>query len=58
MQSVLEQVKSQHAGLTYQVDTQRLRQVKEIIISENVRISHPTNLVLLPIIKADDPNAG
>ena len=38
--------------MTYNVDQTRMKSEKEIIITENVKISHPTDLILLPLLRS------
>ncbi len=49
--SYLEQIKSEFPRYTYKVDQTRLRVEKEIIVTERVKISHPTDLILLPLLR-------
>jgi hypothetical protein len=50
--SSLVQIKSEFPRLTYNVDQTRMKSEKEIIITENVKISHPTDLILLPLLRS------
>jgi hypothetical protein len=50
--SSLVQIKSEFPRLTYNVDQTRMKSEKEIIITENVKINHPTDRILLPLLRS------
>jgi len=58
--STLVQIKSENPKLSYTVDQTRLRTEKEIIVTENVKVNHPTDLILLPLLRSptDENNFG
>ncbi len=58
--SNLVQIKSENPRFTYAVDQNRLRTEKEIIVTENVKVNHPTDLIILPLLRnpSDENNYG